>query len=241
MSRVRRSFRPPAVTRRHAGGFTLIELLIVLALISLLVTIVVPSIGAALESGRRTKCLSNLRQLFLACSMYASEHQGVGPAIGFPWSAMPNWAVVVRAYGTRNALPPRKAFVRNTVLICPTIDRVYAETMTRTYAVNVTGHAGQPGDPDSYDDREVLAHIRFDRVKRPSETPAFFDAARTPIEGDAPPPPRTASVLDFRREAHVANRLGRFHEKRRAFNAVAFDGSARPYKRIPPSWRDPLP
>ena len=226
---------------RRTAAFTLIELMVVVSIIALLLSILLPSLGAARETAHGTKCLSNLRQVFFTCSMYANEHAGVGPALGFPWGAMPHWAVVARTYSTRNARQLGPTYVANTILICPTVDRVYAERMTRTYAVNVTGHAGQPGDPNSYDDRQPLAQVRFDRVRRPANTPAFFDSARAPISGNAPPPPRTASVLDFRQPAHVSLRLGRFHQKRRAFNVVSFDGSARTHRRIPPSWKTPLP
>ncbi len=57
------------------NGFTLIELLIVIAIISLLVAILLPSLTAAKELARATVCLSNLRGLGTTALMFADENQ----------------------------------------------------------------------------------------------------------------------------------------------------------------------
>ena len=51
-------------------GFTLIELLVVVAVIALLIAILLPTLGAARETGRRARCLSNLHQIAVAWNMY---------------------------------------------------------------------------------------------------------------------------------------------------------------------------
>jgi prepilin-type N-terminal cleavage/methylation domain-containing protein/prepilin-type processing-associated H-X9-DG protein len=55
-------------------AFTLIEMLIVIAVIVLLLAILVPSLNKARETGRRTVCLNNLKQLQLAWISYAQDN-----------------------------------------------------------------------------------------------------------------------------------------------------------------------
>jgi prepilin-type N-terminal cleavage/methylation domain-containing protein len=57
-------------------GFTLVELLVVIGIIAVLVALLLPAIAKARESGRRTQCMSNLRQLGAGMMLYTSEHNG---------------------------------------------------------------------------------------------------------------------------------------------------------------------
>jgi prepilin-type N-terminal cleavage/methylation domain-containing protein/prepilin-type processing-associated H-X9-DG protein len=59
--------------------FTLIELLIVIAIISLLASLMLPSLSRAKESAKRIKCQSNLHQIGLAIQMYVNERDGFLP------------------------------------------------------------------------------------------------------------------------------------------------------------------
>ena len=60
----------PAVRKR---GFTLIELLVVIAIISLLVSILLPSLQQAKELARAVICQSNLRSLGVGIMMYVED------------------------------------------------------------------------------------------------------------------------------------------------------------------------
>jgi len=74
-----------ASTGRSGGcrraGFTLIELLVVIAVIALLVGILLPALGSARESGRRTACLSNTRQLSTTMTLYANDWKSWYPVL----------------------------------------------------------------------------------------------------------------------------------------------------------------
>ncbi len=59
--------------RRLPGGFTLIELLVVIAIIAILAALLLPALATAKERGKRTACLSNLRQVGVISTMYAGD------------------------------------------------------------------------------------------------------------------------------------------------------------------------
>jgi prepilin-type N-terminal cleavage/methylation domain-containing protein len=228
-------------------AFTLVELLVVVAVIALLIGLVLPGLAAARNAGRSAVCLSNLRQDFLICRLYADENRGMGPAIGTPYTAPPNWALVVQQGSGRNGDAPADLYSTSSSLVCPAARAHYGLDMTRTYAMNATGHAGRPGDPDNYDDANPpgnpprFAHIRMDLVQRPESLPLLVDSAAAPVTPPTPPPTRTTSVLDFRVEDHVRNRVGRFHGKPGVFNAGMLDGSAHAASEVPAAWTTALP
>ena len=64
---------------KRKKGFTLIELLVVVAIISLLVSILVPSLQKAKELAKATVCMSNLRGIGSGIAMYASENSSKLP------------------------------------------------------------------------------------------------------------------------------------------------------------------
>src|SRR5689334_10966163 len=61
------------------AGFTLVELLVVIGIIALLVSILLPTLNRARESGKRTQCLSHLRQVGMGLVMYVGEWKGKSP------------------------------------------------------------------------------------------------------------------------------------------------------------------
>lgn len=63
-------------------AFTLIEILVVIAIIGILSAILFPVFSRARENGRKTVCLSNMRQLGMAFQQYAQDSRGKYPLAG---------------------------------------------------------------------------------------------------------------------------------------------------------------
>lgn len=92
---------------KQRSAFTLIELLVVMAIISVMVSILLPTLTKAREQGRVTQCLSNTRQIGIGFSMYMQDN---GEQV--PWvNPHPNgnW-VSPFAWGGFVAPAPSKAY-----------------------------------------------------------------------------------------------------------------------------------
>jgi prepilin-type N-terminal cleavage/methylation domain-containing protein len=60
----------------RASGFSLVELVVVIGIIALLMGILIPTISRARDGARRVTCMSNMRQLTVAWTEYATHHDG---------------------------------------------------------------------------------------------------------------------------------------------------------------------
>ncbi len=62
---------------KEPKSFTLIELLVVVAIITVLIAILLPVLGAARAQARTILCKSNLRQIGLALNQYSNDNNGM--------------------------------------------------------------------------------------------------------------------------------------------------------------------
>lgn len=133
---------------RNSRGFTLIELLVVVAIVALLVAIVLPVYSRMRESGRRTVCLSQLRQIGMATAQYVQDNDELFPYCA--WGQRLGEADHTIALG--KALAPYH--VSSAMWRCPTdsqhSNQVSADYHTASYAYNTWHfcHDGRgPADP----------------------------------------------------------------------------------------------
>lgn len=99
-------------------GFTLVELLVVIAIIGILVALLLPAVQSAREAARRTQCLSNLKNVSLACLNYHDTYGHFPPAIEYSPQAFdegggslstnfnfgPNWVVKILPFMEETSL-----------------------------------------------------------------------------------------------------------------------------------------
>lgn len=158
-------------------AFTLLEVLVVVAIIAVLAALLLPVVAQALEHGRATECLSNLRALAAANFAYVAEHDG-------QFVPAQDAANLVRWHGTRTSgtqtFDPTKGPLapylggEGRVKICPTLAHVLTgsksfETGAGGYGYNAAYIGGIPGDPFTAE--------RSGRVEHPATTVMFTDTA----------------------------------------------------------------
>lgn len=80
-------------------GFSLIELVVVMAILLILVSFLFPVFNKAKYAAKEAVCISNVRQVYMALEMYASDHGG------YPWH-QPNH-------------PSLSGYFSGTLLTCP--------------------------------------------------------------------------------------------------------------------------
>jgi prepilin-type N-terminal cleavage/methylation domain-containing protein/prepilin-type processing-associated H-X9-DG protein len=76
-------------------AFTLIEMLVVIAIIALLASILVPTVGSALKRAKSTQSMSNKRQIHQAFLTYAVNHKERLPLTYHPTRQPQDWVFLI--------------------------------------------------------------------------------------------------------------------------------------------------
>lgn len=136
------------------AGFTLIELLTVIAIIGILASILIPTVGKVRESARGAACTSNLRQVAQAMHLYADDNDDRLPPSMVPEGWWVNFVapyIGVVADNTTEALS-YETTGGETVAFCPQSVSIYgpevgpAAVVTTSYGMNrfITRHQSVP-------------------------------------------------------------------------------------------------
>jgi prepilin-type N-terminal cleavage/methylation domain-containing protein/prepilin-type processing-associated H-X9-DG protein len=163
--------------RRLRHGFTLIELLVVIAIIAILAAILFPVFAQARSKARQAACLSSLKQLGLAVSLYAQDYDEAFP-IATAWG--PRWGPTDFKTNPQYLSPNPDAnqqgliepYLKNTpIWFCPNVSPDIVSPGGFTYRRNGTTYI--------WNHRTAANHLisgrRQARIARPAEAPVIWD------------------------------------------------------------------
>lgn len=119
----------------RTSGFTIVEVLVVIAIIGILSGILLPMFLSAKESVRNSQCQSNLKQLYLAFELYATDWNGVLPCGGGCKGDRSYWAQ--EGGGGVDAYLKSRDKSGQSVYCCPSYTGQHkSEWSARTYSMN---------------------------------------------------------------------------------------------------------
>ncbi|HOI53924.1 MAG TPA: prepilin-type N-terminal cleavage/methylation domain-containing protein [Phycisphaerae bacterium] len=168
----------PCPALRHKA-FTLIELLIAVAIIGLLMAILLPMLGAAVEHARCIQCCNNLRQMATAMQLYLKENKGFFPpayqvqmtggvfrSVAWDFVSVKDWAHGGKESVTVGLLWQGRLTEPSEVHQCPSFDGAHNWLSDPFTGYNYnTDYLGSPA-----------CRVNLSRVRHPARCAMFGDA-----------------------------------------------------------------
>ena len=159
--------------------FTLIELLIVIGIISILTSILLPSLQNALRSTKSSVCLNNEKQINIAMVSYADDNSLYFPSGS---ESTETWDDLIGdGYDGRNNDSSQSLNEAYKLYSCP-LDRVARSTnkLKRSYSINSLNARGLEENTGNHLGIASFSYIsrRYSDIPFPSNTIAIFDYHR---------------------------------------------------------------
>ncbi len=152
-------------------GFTLIELLVTIAIIAILAGILLPVITSARGMAYKATCQSNLKQLYAAIELYASDWEDTLPCPGGQRGDDPYWSQ--ENGGGVDVYLRNQSAGKASVYCCPSYSGPFGNYSPRTYAMNT--FLREPADTGAL----TPTGINRTRIVSPSQTILLYEGYQT--------------------------------------------------------------